>query len=64
MNNMFPFMNTMPINNGMSMPLPRELIDELNRLKNEIDMLKERVKHLENGKKNTFLQKDDGFYMM
>ncbi len=73
MNNMYPFMNGMPIpNNGMSMPLPnngmipfsKEISDEINKLKNEIDMLKERVKRLENNKKNTFLQKDDGFYMM
>ncbi len=64
MNNMFPYMQNIPLPNNMQMPLPRELYDEINKLKNEIDMLKERVKHLENGKKNSFLQKDDGFYMV
>ncbi len=64
MNNMFPFMNNMPIPNNAPMPIPRELVEEINKLKNEVDLLKERIKRLENNKKNTFLQKDDGFYMM
>ncbi len=59
---MFPYMNgMMPVGN---MSISKEVTDEIRKLKEEIDLLKERVKHLENAKKNTFLQKDDGFYMM
>lgn len=59
---MFPYMNgMMPVGN---MPISKDVTDEIRKLKEEIDLLKERVKHLENAKKNTFLQKDDGFYMM
>ncbi len=62
MNNMpFPFypnpyhMGNMPGNN---------IEEEIIKLKQEINILKERIAKLENKNKNDYLQKDDSLYMM
>ncbi len=60
MNNMqFPFIP--PYN--MAPPRPN-IEEELLRLKQEINILKERITKLENQNKNDYLQKDDTLYMM
>ncbi len=63
MNNMFPFIPQMYLPNQQN-PSFNHIEEELKNMKQEINILKEKVKHLETSKKNNFLQKDDGFYMM
>lgn len=64
MNNMFPF--------GPQMFLPNQnqnnqlfyLEEEIKNIKQDLNKLKEKINLIEKNKKNDFLKKDDGFYMM
>ena len=45
--------------------MPGQTIEiELNRLKQEIKLLKERIRALEKKESNEYLEKDDGLYMI
>ena len=58
MNNMqFPFF-------PKPYPMMGNIEEELIKLKQEINILKERITKLENKNKTDYLQKDDTFYMM
>ena len=58
MNNMpFPFFQP-------QFPMGNNIEEEIMKLKQEINHLKERIESLENKKKNDYLQKDDSLYMM
>ena len=43
------------------LPLP---IEDINKLKMEIEELKQRVKALENKDKNNYLEKEEGLYIL
>ena len=58
MNNMpFPFFQ-------QQFPIGKNDEEEIIKLNQEINHLKERIEKLENKKKNDYLQKDDSLYMM
>ena len=58
MNNMpFPFFQ-------QQFPIGKSVEEEIIKLNQEINHLKERIEKLENKKKNDYLQKDDSLYMM
>lgn len=51
--------------NQMPQYMPNNnIIEEIKNLKLEIANLKERIKQLENKKKNDYLQNEDSLYMM
>lgn len=45
-------------------PIPKNIEDEIIKLKLEIVNLNERIKKLETTPKKDYMQKDDNFYMM
>lgn len=45
-------------------PIPKNIEEEIIKLKLEITNLNERIKKLENTPKRDYMQKDDNFYMM
>ena len=58
MNNMpFPFFQP-------QFPIGKNIEEEIIKLNQEINHLKERIEKLENKKKNDYLQNDDSLYMM
>ena len=43
---------------------PYNLIDEINKLKEEINILEQRITKIEKQNKNNYLKKDDNYYMI
>ena len=49
----------------ISQPINYQLLfDELNKLKHELDQLKDRIKKIEDNQTNNYLKKDDNYYMI
>lgn len=42
----------------------QSLFDELNKLKYELDQLKDRIKKIEDNQTDNYLKKDDNYYMI
>ena len=59
MNNFqFPFL---PMGNNINI---YNLDNELNKIKEDIKIIKEKINKLEKEKENTYLKKDDNYYMI
>ncbi len=49
----------------ISQPINYQLLfDELNKLKHELDQLKDRIKKIEDNHTDNYLKKDDNYYMI